>query len=377
MQLENKIQETVSVPFLDLGATYEEIKSDIDEAYHRVMQSGWYILGKEVEAFEHEFASYCGVEHCIGVGNGLDALHLILKAYDIGKGDEVIVPSNTFIATWLAVSYTGATVVPVEPCSKTFNIDPLKIEKAITSKTRAIIPVHLYGQTADMKPINEIANRYGIKVIEDAAQAQGSMYQGKPAGSLGHAAGFSFYPGKNLGAFGDAGAVTTDDAILAEKIRKLRSYGSKYKYVHEMVGYNSRLDEIQAAFLRVKLRYLSLWNQRRKLIAHKYLDKLGEISGLKLPVVLDGADPVWHLFVVQAKDRAALQKHLSDNGVSTLIHYPTAPHLQAAYQDLGLKHGNLPISEQIHNEVLSLPIGPHMPTSQVEHVIHFVQSFYK
>lgn len=377
MQLENKMQDAIPVPFLDLKAPYSEIRSEINEAYQRVMDSGWYILGKEVEAFEHEFANYCGVDHCIGVGNGLDALHLILKAYDVGKGDEVIVPSNTFIATWLAVSYTGATIVPVEPCIESFNLDPEKLEEAITPKTKAIIPVHLYGQSADMQPINTIATRHGIKVIEDAAQAQGATYKKDYTGSLGDAAGFSFYPGKNLGAFGDAGAITTNDSNLAEKIRKLRSYGSKEKYVHELAGYNSRLDELQAAFLRVKLRYLDDWNKRRKVIASSYLDQLSGIGDLKLPSVLETADPVWHLFVIQTSKRDSLQKFLSDNDVSTLIHYPTAPHLQSAYADLNMQKGAYPISEKIHERVLSLPIGPHMSLGQVEKVISLIKLYFK
>ena len=262
------------IPFLDLRASYLELKTALDSAFQRVMASGWYILGEELKAFEAEFAEYCNVKYCVGVGNGLDALHLILRAMDIGQGDEVIVPSNTFIATWLAVSYAGATPVPVEPDEATYNIDPSKIEAAITEKTKAIMPVHLYGQPADMDPILKIAARHHLKVIEDAAQAHGARYKGKRTGSLGDAAGFSFYPGKNLGAFGDGGAVTTNDSTLAERVRRLSNYGSQVKYAHDVKGFNSRLDELQAALLRVKLRHLDAWNGRRRQIAAQYLRKL-------------------------------------------------------------------------------------------------------
>lgn len=377
MPYENKLPETTSVPFLDLGAPYQELKKEMDAAYQRVMDSGWYILGKEVEAFEEEFAAFCGVKYCIGVGNGLEALHLILKAYDIGEGDEIIVPSNTFIATWLAVSYVGATLIPVEPCPHTFNLDPARIKDAITSKTKAIMPVHLYGQPSDMQAINAIAKQHNLKVIEDAAQAHGSTYNGVRAGALGDAAGFSFYPGKNLGAFGDAGAITTNDGELFNKLRKLRSYGSSLKYVHEVVGHNSRLDELQAAFLRVKLPHLSQWNQRRKNIAEEYLTKLKGIEDLKLPVYLKETDPVWHLFVIQTSQRDKLQDYLSKHHIGSLIHYPIPPHLQQAYKDLKMEKGSFPISEKIHQQVLSLPIGPHMTTFQVQHVIDVVKSFFK
>lgn len=377
MQLENKIGLQITVPFLNLEATYRELKSELDEAYHRVMSSGWYILGKEVEAFEEEFARYCGVKNCIGVGNGLEALHLILKGYGIGEGDEVIVPSNTYIATWLAISYTGATIVPVEPCTETFNLDPDLIEQAITPRTKAIMPVHLYGQPVAMDQINKIASKSGLKVIEDGAQAQGATYKETRTGALGDAAGFSFYPGKNLGAFGDAGAITTNDSGLAEKIRMLRNYGSHQKYVNEVIGYNSRLDELQAAFLRVKLRHLSEWNERRTQIAEKYLCCLSDIEGLELPAVVENADSVWHLFVIRTKSRDTLQKYLSENGISTLIHYPVPPHLQMAYNDLGIHQGDLPISESIHKSVLSLPIGAHMTDEQVDYVIHYVKMYFK
>jgi dTDP-4-amino-4,6-dideoxygalactose transaminase len=360
------------IPFLDLKALYLEIKEELDAAYRRVMESGWYILGQELEAFEKEFAKYCEAKRCIGVGNGLEALHLILRAMEIGPGDEVIVPSNTFIATWLAVSYAGATTVPVEPDERTYNINPNLIEASITHKTRAIIPVHLYGQPADMDPILEIAKRYKLKVIEDAAQVHGAKYKGKQTGGLGDAAGFSFYPGKNFGAFGDGGAVTTNDTKLAERIRSLRNYGSQVKYQHNIKGFNSRLDELQAAFLRVKLRKLDEWNERRKIIAGMYLKRLADVQGLILPYVPDWAEPVWHLFVIRTPKRDALQKHLEQNGIQTMIHYPVPPHKQQAYQEMN--HLNLPITERIHQEVLSLPMGP---TTKEENALYVIDSIRK
>lgn len=369
-----QIKEKITVPFLDLKATYQELQKDIDEAYQRVMRSGWYILGEELTAFEKEFAEYCGVKHCIGVGNGLEALHLILKAYDIGVGDEVIVPSNTYIATWLAVTYAGAKIVPVEPDERTYNVDPSAIEKAITSKTKAILPVHLYGQPVDMDPIKEIATKYNLKIIEDSAQAQGALYKGKKAGALGDASGFSFYPGKNLGAFGDAGSITTNDDDLAEKLFMLRNYGSKIKYENQLIGFNSRLDELQAAFLRVKLRYLDKWNKRRSAIAQIYLKELQGLD-IVLPKIEKGTDPVWHLFVIQTKQRETLQKFLAEHHISTMIHYPIPPHLQEAYKDLKIVQGDLPISESIHQNILSLPMGPHMNEDQIQHVINITKLF--
>lgn len=357
----------MNIPFLDLSAPYTELKGELDEAFSRVMQSGWYILGAECEAFEAEFAEYCGVKNCIGVGNGLDALHLILRGYGIGEGDEVIVPSNTFIATWLAVSYSGARPVAVEPVEHTCNLDASLIEAAITPRTRAIIPVHLYGQPADMDSINEVAKKHGLKVIEDAAQAHGARYKGRRSGSLGDAAGFSFYPGKNLGAIGDGGAVTTDDDDLAQRIRILRNYGSRVKYRNEVKGYNSRLDELQAAFLRVKLSHLDEWNERRKNAAGVYLDRLAGRK-LSLPHVPDEIDPVWHLFVIRSSRRDELQKELASIGIGTMVHYPVPPHLQPAYADCGFHNGSFPLSERIHNTVLSLPIGPHLSDVQIDYV---------
>jgi dTDP-4-amino-4,6-dideoxygalactose transaminase len=349
----------VRVPFLDLPAAYAELRDEFDAAVSRVMASGQFVLGPEVTAFEEEFAAYCDVDHAIGVGNGLDALRLILLGYGVGPGDEVIVPSNTFIATWLAVSQTVATPVPVEPDADTHNVTAEAVEAAITPSTRAIVPVHLYGQPADMDDLVALGRDRGIPVVEDAAQAQGAWYQGRRAGGLADAAGFSFYPGKNLGAMGDAGAITTGDASLADRIRMLRNYGSKAKYHHDLPGTNSRLDSMQAAVLRPKLRRLDEWNERRRAVATLYLEQLAEVEDLTLPVVADFADPVWHLFVVRHPQRDALQERLADAGVDTIIHYPIPPHLSGAYA-AGFEAGSLPVAEQLAAEVLSLPIGPHL-----------------
>jgi dTDP-4-amino-4,6-dideoxygalactose transaminase len=360
------------VPFLELKPAYDELRAEFDEAYRRVMDSGWYLFGGELEAFEIEFAAYCEAKFCIGVGNGLDALHLVLRGYGIGPGDEVIVPAHTFIATWLAVSYAGATPVPVEPSTTTYNLDPGRLEKAITKKTKAIIPVHLYGQPADMDPILQIARERDLKVIEDNAQAQGARYKGRRTGSLGDAAATSFYPGKNLGAFSDAGAITTNDQVLAEQIRMLRNYGSKVKYAHEVKGYNSRLDELQAAFLRVKLRHLDEWNERRRALAARYQSELARTRALTLPDVPDWAEPVWHLYVVRYARRDILQKHLAESGIGTLIHYPVPPHLSGAYTNGHWAEGTLPISEEIARTCLSLPMGPHLGREQAGTVIQAV-----
>jgi dTDP-4-amino-4,6-dideoxygalactose transaminase len=364
------------IPFLDLKSPHTDLKNELDDAVQRVMRSGQFVLGGEVEAFEEEFAAYCEAKYCVGVGNGLDALHLILIALGIGQGDEVIVPANTYIATWLAVSHSGATPVPVEPDERTYNLDPARIEDALTSKTKAIIPVHLYGQPADMQPINELAERYGLKVIEDAAQAHGARYRGKRVGSLAHAAGFSFYPGKNLGALGDAGAVVTNDDQVADKIRVLRNYGSCAKYDHEEKGFNSRLDEMQAALLRVKLSKLDEWNERRKQLATHYLQTLEGVPDLTLPFVPSFADPVWHLFVIRHPNRDRLQEHLQGAGIGTLIHYPSPPHLQNAYADLGIASGRLLLAEHMAHEVLSLPMGPHLTPEDADFVISQVSSFH-
>lgn len=361
----------MNVPFLDLGATYRELKSEIDAAVAGVLSSGYYIGGPEVDAFENEFAAYCEVDHAVGVANGLDGLHLALLAMDVQPGDEVIVPSNTFIATWLAVSQCGAIPVPVEPNELTHNLDPQRIEAAITSKTKVIIPVHLYGQPADLAPILSIAKKHGLLILEDAAQAHGARYQSKRLGGHGDAAAWSFYPGKNLGGFGDGGAVTTRHAHIAERIRVLRNYGSRVKYVNDVRGFNSRLDPIQATVLRIKLRHLDTWNARRKEISEKYMSAFAN-TDLILPAVGEGCEPVWHLFVVRSTQREALQAKLESAGVSSLVHYPIPPHKQQAYADFANQGHNLKIAESLADQVLSLPIGPHMPVEAVEKVIQLV-----
>lgn len=358
----------MSVPFLDLAAAYEELRGELDAASRRVLASGRYVLGEELERFEGEFAAYCEAGHCVGVANGLQALELILRALEIGQGAEVIVPANTYIATWLAVSAVGARPVPVEPVAGTYNLDPERLEAAMTARTRAIIAVHLYGQTADMDAIGAAAGRRGVPVIEDAAQAHGARYRMRRAGSLGIAAGFSFYPAKNLGAFGDGGAITTQDAQLALRVRTLRNYGSHTQHRHEARGTNSRLDELQAAFLRVKLARLDAWNARRRAIAAEYLRALAQLP-LVLPGVPHWAQPAWHQFVVRAAERERVRAALADAGIGTLVHYPTPPHLQAAYRDLGLAKGALPVSERLHAEVMSLPIGPHLSGQQQGRVV--------
>ncbi|GFO68994.1 aminotransferase [Geomonas limicola] len=359
----------MNVPFLDLKSPYVELKNELDTAYRKVMESGYHIMGHELEAFETEFAAYCGTEHAVGVGNGLEALHLILRALDLGPGDEVLVPTNTYIASWLAITHTGAKPVPVEPDPATNNMDPARVEAAITPRTKAILAVHLYGQTTDIDPILAVARRHKLKVIEDSAQAHGARYHGRRAGSLGDAAGFSFYPGKNLGACGDGGAVTTNDPELARRVKVLRNYGSHVKYHNESLGFNSRLDELQAALLRVKLAKLDDWNERRRKLARRYLEKLAGVPGLVLPSVPTWAEPVWHLFVVRTAKREQLQKKLAEAGVGTLIHYPVPPHLQPAYAALGYQRGNFPISEELADQVLSLPMGPHLSEADQDHVV--------
>ena len=356
------------IPFLNLHAAYVELKEEIDEAVARTLSSGCYILGEEVEAFENEFAAYSEADHCVGVGNGLDALRISLLAMGVGPGDEVIVPSNTFVATWLAVSQCGAIPVPVEPNPETHNIDTTRIEVAITDHTRAIVPVHLYGQPADLDPVLAVARRHGLRVIEDAAQAHGARYKGRRIGAHSDAVAWSFYPGKNLGAMGDGGAVTTNNPEIADKARLLRNYGSKVKYFNEVKGFNSRLDPIQAAILRVKLRRLDDWNRRRRSIARQYAEELARTK-LVLPFVPDWAEPVWHLYVVRTKKREMCQASLDRAGIGTLIHYPIAPHMQAAYEDLGHSPGSFPIARQLADEVLSLPIGPHHSEHDVGEVV--------
>lgn len=358
----------MNVPFLDLGAAYRELKCEIDTAVHRVLDSGWYILGPEVEAFEAEWASYCGAEHAVGLANGLDALTLALRALDIGPGDEVIVPSNTYIATWLAITEVGATPVPVEPDPATYNIDPARIEAAVTPRTRVLLPVHLYGQPADLDPILEIASRHDLRVVEDGAQAHGARYKGRRIGAHGDIVCWSFYPGKNLGALGDGGAITTNRADLADKVQVLRNYGSRVKYVNEVQGVNSRLDPIQAAVLRVKLKHLDEWTSRRRVIAALYTEGLND-SGLILPYVPDWADPAWHLYVVRTTEREALQASLGEAGIGTLIHYPIPPHMQESYAGLGIAPDALPLARELASEVLSLPIGPQLGLDQVQDIV--------
>lgn len=362
----------MKVNFLDIWRLHQPIRAQLDEAYKRVMDSGWFVMGPELAAFELEFAAFSNVKHCIGVGNGLDALHLLLRAYGIGPGDEVIVPSNTFIATWLAVSQCGATPVAVEPDVNTHNINPALIAAAITSKTKAIMPVHLYGQPADMDPINQLAAEYGLVVIEDAAQAQGALYKGQQVGSLGHAAGTSFYPGKNLGALGDGGAVLTNDDAIADQVLRLRNYGSSIKYQHDLAGYNTRLDELQAAFLREKLKVLDGWNNKRKAIAKTYTELLSSADCIT-PMVPEYADPVWHLYVIRSQQRDKLKAYLEQHGVTTVIHYPIPPHRQACY--LEYLSQSLPIADMLAGEVLSLPMSPDLRDDELVEVARAAKRF--
>ena len=362
------------IPFLDLKSGYEELRDELDEAIARVLAEGWYIGGSELANFEAEFAAFVRAEHAVGVGNGLDAITLSLRACGIGPGDEVIVPSNTFIATWLAVSAVGATPVGVEPDPATCNIDPARIEAALSPRTRAIVPVHLYGQPADIRPILELARRHDLRVIEDAAQAHGARYHGTPVGAHSDLVCWSFYPGKNLGAFGDAGAVTGNNAELISRVRVLANYGSSQKYVNEVRGTNSRLDTIQAAALRVKLRHLEEWTERRRRIARRYTELLHDCE-LVIPAVPAWADPVWHLYVVRSSRRDALAEHLSKDGIQTIIHYPIPPHRQKAYDDAGIDEQAFPIANALADEVLSLPMWPQLSIDQVDAVGRSIRDF--
>jgi dTDP-4-amino-4,6-dideoxygalactose transaminase len=357
-----------NLPFLDLKAIQQLHADALRSAFERVLASGWYILGEEVRHFEEEYAAYCGARECVGVANGLDALVLALRALDIGPGDEVLVPANTYIATWLAVSQVGATPVPVEPLPNTANLDPHRLAAALTPRTRAVLPVHLYGQPADLEPILAFAAAHGLKVLEDAAQAHGATYAGRRLGAHGDIVAWSFYPGKNLGALGDAGAITTNDAGLADRVRLLRNYGSRRKYHNEVIGYNSRLDELQAALLRAKLPHLDAENGRRALIARRYLDGLSGAPVRPLEVSARCAS-VWHLFVIRHPRRDALASELAARGIATMIHYPVPPHLQPAYAHLNLPAGTLPITETLHQQVLSLPMGPTMTLQDADRVI--------
>lgn len=365
------------ISFLDLKSPHVQLATELEEAFRRVVNSGWYILGPEVESFETEFAQYCESKFAIGVANGLDALHLALRAMGVGGGDEVIVPSNTYIATWLAVSQCGAKPVPVEPDNRTFNLDPDKIEDAITNRTKVVLPVHLYGQSADVAAIEAVCNRHSLLILWDAAQAHGAKHRSKILGGERNAVAWSFYPGKNLGALGDAGAVTTNDEKLADRLRVLRNYGSRKKYHNEIQGYNSRLDELHAALLRVKLRYLNQWNAARVGIAGRYTAELGKFSGVTIPYVPNWADPVWHQYVIRTADRDALRCHLATRGIETMIHYPIPPHLQPAYANFGASEVRLPISEAIHREVLSLPMSPSMSEEEVLRVISVILEFIR
>lgn len=373
----NKRLIVMNIPFLSFESTNKQIRVEILSSFEKFFDKSWYVLGNQVKKFEEEYASFNKVKYCIGVSNGLDALNIALRTLEISTGDEVIVPSNTYIATALAVSYVGATPVFVEPDINTYNIDPSKIESAISSKTKVILPVHLYGQACEMEQIKAIAKKYNLFVIEDNAQSQGASYNGKLTGNWGNINGTSFYPGKNLGALGDAGAVTTNDEELARKASVLRNYGSEKKYYNEVIGYNMRLDECQAGFLSVKLKYLEEWTKQRQEIADWYNDALEDINDLILPSVAELATHVYHLYVVRTKHRDNLQKHLTDNGIGTLIHYPIPPHLQQAYLQLGLKKGDFPIAEEIADTCLSLPIWPGITEKEVLYIAKKIKSFLK
>lgn len=367
----------MKVPFLELQSTYLELREEIDAAISRCLSGGWYILGDELRLFEEEFARYFGVRHCVGVGNGLDALRLLLLAKGIGYGDKVIVPANTYIATLLAISATGAEPVLVEPNPCTYNLDPSKIEAVLTRDVKAILVVHLYGQAADMQPIKKICDEHGLLLFEDAAQAHGARYAGKLVGTFGHAAGFSFYPGKNLGAFGDGGAVVSDDLVVDEYVRIARNYGSKKKYYNIIKGDNSRLDELQAAVLRVKLKYLAEWNNRRSAIAQIYLSEIIAREGkLMLPLVAEGNEHCWHLFVIRSSKRDELAEYLGRHDIDTLIHYPVPPYRQDAYAEMGEFREDYPVTEQLTTEILSLPMGPHIREEQARYVCSVINDFF-
>jgi dTDP-4-amino-4,6-dideoxygalactose transaminase len=364
-----------NIPFLKLSSVHERIKSEMQQAFTEVYDSNWYCLGSKLDKFERDYAEYNDTNYCIGVSNGLDALILSLKALEIGKNDEVIVPSNTYIASILAITRVGATPVFVEPKIDTYNINPDLIEEKITKKTKAIMPVHLYGQACEMDKIVKIAKANDLFIVEDNAQAHGSSYNGKLTGSFGHANGVSFYPGKNLGALGDAGAVTTDNKELSGKIKALRNYGSPKKYVNTYMGYNSRLDEMQAAFLSVKLKYLNAWTLERKEIAENY-NQLLEGTKLKLPKVEKKSDHVFHLYVVRTQQRDELKSYLQKKGIGTLIHYPIPPHLQEAYKYLGFKKGDFPVAEEISNTSLSLPLWVGLNNEQIKYITDSIKRFF-
>lgn len=364
----------MQIPFVSLEKMHSEIREALDGAYKRVIGRNWFVQGEECRKFEEKFARYCGVKYCVGVGNGLDALKLILKAYGIGKGDEVIVPSNTFIATALAVSHVGATPVFAEPETGYFNISPKQVACKVSKKTKAIIAVHLYGQPADMDAIINIAKRYGLKVIEDAAQAHGAEYHGQKAGNLGDAAGFSFYPGKNLGALGDGGAITTNDGELADKVRALGNYGSDYKYHHIYIGNNSRLDEMQAAFLSEKLVFLDKWNNERIRIAGRYFKGIENVK-VELPLLYDGVKHVYHIYAIQCEQRDELEKYLADRGIGTNKHYPVPIHLQGAYAGFNIAKGSMPVAEKISETELSLPMYYGLSEAEINYIVEAINNF--
>lgn len=359
------------IPYLNLQPLHDSIKEELRQAYENVLDSNWFIMGEQLEAFEKEYANYCGTRYCIGVGNGLDALHLILRGYGIGKGDEVILPANTFIATVLAVSYSGARPVLVDCDENSYNINPALVEHKITKHTKAIIAVHLYGKVADMESLRRISKTYNLKLIEDAAQAHGAVYKENKVGNLADAAGFSFYPGKNLGALGDGGAITTNDEELVEKIYALRNYGSIEKYHHKYLGFNSRLDEMQAAFLRVKLKYLDEWTKQRRILATKYIEEISN-DKYKLSSVEKQEENVWHIFPFFSKERTKIQKELEENKIQTVIHYPIPIHLQESYKMLGYSYGDFPITERISKEELSLPLWIGMKKETISYISQII-----
>lgn len=366
-----------NIPFLNFDPMHRLIRSEIMQSFQEVYDANWFVMGNKLEAFEKEYSAFNNTKYSIGVSNGLDALHLALKSLNITRGDEVIVPSNTYIATALAISFVGATPIFVEPDTVTYNINPSKIEDAITSKTKVIMPVHLYGQACEMEAIMTIAKKYNLFVVEDNAQAHGATFNGKITGSFGIVNGTSFYPGKNLGALGDAGAVTTNDEKIANKITMLRNYGSEKKYYNEEIGYNMRLDEVQAGFLSVKLKYINEWTIQRKEIAKQYNESLKNIGDLILPTVHTNATHVYHLYVIKSNSRDSLKNYLSEKEIGALIHYPIPPHLQKAYSNLGYKKNDFPIAENLANTMLSLPIWPGMTNDEVSYVCENISNYFK
>jgi dTDP-4-amino-4,6-dideoxygalactose transaminase len=365
------------VPFLSLDELHKRLRDEITRFFETFYDSRRFILGEEVRRFEEAYARYGGTRHCVGVGNGFDAVYLALEALGIGQGDDVIVPANTYVATWLAVSRTGARVVPVEPEASTSNLDPARIEEAVTSRTRAVLPVHMFGQACDMVSVAEAADRHGLYVVEDNAQAQGAECRGSRTGSLGHINATSFYPSKILGALGDAGAVTTDDDVLADHVRTMRNYGSGEKNIHQVVGVNSRLDEIQAGILAIKLRHLEEWIEERQRAAEWYREELENVEGLTVPFTAPGGSHVYHLYVVRCRHRDRLRQYLADHGVETMIHYPVPPHLQQAYRGLGFGKGSFPIAEELAETSLSLPMFIGITRDQVrlvaERIVEFLE----